>query len=43
MIGGWRVTATSNITINGRAICGLGQSEAKWHFDRTYIEVPLCA
>ena len=40
MIDNWYVTAISNIKINGRAIGGLGNSEAEWHSDMTYIEVP---
>ncbi|MEL7546602.1 MAG: TauD/TfdA family dioxygenase [Pseudomonadota bacterium] len=34
------VTAISNITINGRPIGGLGNGEAAWHSDMTYIDTP---
>jgi taurine dioxygenase len=34
------VTQLSNIIENGRPIGGLGNSEASWHSDMTYIEVP---
>ena len=34
------VTQLSNIIENGRPIGGLGNAEAAWHSDMTYIEVP---
>lgn len=34
------VTQLSNIIENGRPIGGLGNSEANWHSDMTYVEVP---
>ncbi len=34
------VTQLSNIIENGRPIGGLGNSEASWHSDMTYVEVP---
>ena len=34
------VTQLSNIIENGKPIGGLGNSEATWHSDMTYIEVP---
>lgn len=34
------VTAISNILVNGRPIGGLGNGEAEWHSDMTYIETP---
>ncbi|MEN8722396.1 MAG: TauD/TfdA family dioxygenase [Alphaproteobacteria bacterium] len=34
------VTAISNILINGRPIGGLGNAEAEWHSDMTYVETP---
>ncbi|MEM1434333.1 MAG: TauD/TfdA family dioxygenase [Pseudomonadota bacterium] len=34
------VTQLSNIRINGRPIGGLGNAEANWHSDMTYVEVP---
>lgn len=40
MIDNWYVTAISNIKVNGRPIGGLGNSEAEWHSDMTYIKTP---
>lgn len=37
------VTAISNIVENGRALGGLGNSEAEWHSDMTYVETPPTA
>ncbi len=34
------VTAISNILVDGRPIGGLGNSEAEWHSDMTYVETP---
>ena len=34
------VTQLSNIIENGKPIGGLGNSEASWHSDMTYVEVP---
>jgi taurine dioxygenase len=34
------VTRLSNIIENGRPIGGLGNSEAAWHSDMTYVEIP---
>ncbi len=34
------VTQLSNIIVNGKPIGGLGNAEAAWHSDMTYIEVP---
>jgi len=34
------VTQLSNILVNGKPIGGLGNSEASWHSDMTYVEVP---
>ncbi|MEL6956008.1 MAG: TauD/TfdA family dioxygenase, partial [Pseudomonadota bacterium] len=34
------VTAISNIVVNGRPIGGLGNAEAEWHSDMTYVETP---
>jgi taurine dioxygenase len=34
------VTVISNIVVNGAPIGGLGNKEAAWHSDMTYIEVP---
>jgi len=34
------VLAISNITVDGKPIGGLGNSEANWHSDMTYIETP---
>lgn len=34
------VTAISNIIVNGRPIGGLGNAEANWHSDMTYLETP---
>jgi len=34
------VTQLSNILVNGKPIGGLGNSEASWHSDMTYIETP---
>lgn len=34
------VTQLSNILVDGKPIGGLGNSEASWHSDMTYIEVP---
>jgi len=34
------VTPLSNITVGGRPIGGLGNSEANWHSDMTYEETP---
>jgi taurine dioxygenase len=34
------ITTLSNITVDGRPIGGLGNSEATWHSDMTYIENP---
>lgn len=34
------VTAISNILIDGRPIGGLGNSEAEWHSDMTYVDTP---
>jgi len=34
------VTAISNILVDGRPIGGLGNAEAEWHSDMTYIETP---
>ena len=34
------VTAISNILVNGRPIGGLGNAEAEWHSDMTYVETP---
>ncbi len=34
------ITTLSNITVNGKPIGGLGNSEATWHSDMTYIENP---
>ena len=30
----------SNITVDGRTVGGLGNSEANWHSDMTYEETP---
>ncbi len=37
------VTPLSNITIEGRPIGGLGNAEANWHSDMTYLPVPPTA
>lgn len=34
------VTAISNILVDGRPIGGLGNAEAQWHSDMTYIDTP---
>lgn len=34
------VTVLSNILVDGRPIGGLGNAEAKWHSDMTYVDVP---
>ena len=34
------VTQLSNILVDGKPIGGLGNSEASWHSDMTYVEVP---
>ncbi len=34
------VTAISNILVDGRPIGGLGNAEANWHADMTYVETP---
>ncbi len=34
------VTQLSNIIVDGKPIGGLGNSEASWHSDMTYVEVP---
>ena len=34
------VTPISNIKVDGKAIGGLGDAEATWHSDMTYVEVP---
>ncbi len=34
------VTVISNIQVNGRPIGGLGNAEAEWHSDMTYVENP---
>ena len=34
------VTVISNIKIDGEAIGGLGDGEASWHSDMTYIDMP---
>jgi taurine dioxygenase len=34
------VTQLSNIIVNGRPIGGLGNAEAAWHSDMTYLEIP---
>lgn len=34
------VTQLSNIIVDGKLIGGLGNSEASWHSDMTYVEVP---
>jgi len=34
------VTVISNIKIDGQAIGGLGDGEAEWHSDMTYIDLP---
>ena len=34
------VTQLSNIIVDGKPIGGLGNAEASWHSDMTYIEVP---
>jgi taurine dioxygenase len=34
------VTQLSNILVDGRPIGGLGNAEANWHSDMTYIEIP---
>lgn len=34
------VTQLSNIIVDGRPIGGLGNAEANWHSDMTYVEVP---
>jgi taurine dioxygenase len=34
------VTQLSNIRVNGKPIGGLGNSEASWHSDMTYVETP---
>ena len=34
------VTPLSNITVDGRPIGGLGNTEATWHSDMTYLPVP---
>jgi taurine dioxygenase len=34
------VTPLSNITVDGRPIGGLGNAEASWHSDMTYLPVP---
>jgi taurine dioxygenase len=34
------VTPLSNITVDGRPIGGLGNAEANWHSDMTYLPVP---
>ncbi|MGB1088912.1 MAG: TauD/TfdA dioxygenase family protein, partial [Alphaproteobacteria bacterium] len=34
------VTAISNILVDGRPIGGLGNAEAEWHSDMTYVAVP---
>ncbi|MEL6737969.1 MAG: TauD/TfdA family dioxygenase [Pseudomonadota bacterium] len=39
-IDNWYVTAISNIKVGGRPIGGLGNAEAEWHSDMTYIETP---
>ncbi len=34
------VTQLSNIMVNGKPIGGLGNAEAKWHSDMTYVKTP---
>ena len=34
------VTQLSNIVVNGKPIGGLGNAEASWHSDMTYVEAP---
>jgi len=34
------VTQLSNIVVDGKPIGGLGNSEANWHSDMTYVDVP---
>ena len=34
------VTPISNIKVDGKPIGGLGDAEATWHSDMTYVEVP---
>jgi taurine dioxygenase len=34
------VTQLSNIIVNGKPIGGLGNSEASWHSDMTYVDTP---
>lgn len=34
------VTAISNILVDGRPIGGLGNAEAEWHSDMTYVDTP---
>ena len=34
------VVSLSNITVDGKPIGGLGNSEANWHSDMTYMETP---
>ena len=39
-IDNFYVTAISNIVVKGRPIGGLGNAEAEWHADMTYVETP---
>jgi taurine dioxygenase len=39
-LGNLYVTPISNITVDGKPIGGLGDAEATWHSDMTYVEVP---
>jgi taurine dioxygenase len=37
------VTVISNIVVDGRPIGGLGNAEANWHSDMSYIDTPPTA
>ena len=39
-LGNLFVTPISNIKIDGKPIGGLGDAEATWHSDMTYVELP---
>ena len=39
-LGNLYVTPISNIKVDGKPIGGLGDAEATWHSDMTYVEVP---
>ena len=39
-LGNLFVTPISNIKVDGKPIGGLGDAEATWHSDMTYVELP---